>query len=513
VSTLSATTITVVLLFAAGLLPTLALVGWQWITVTLAPLGGAVVASLAATGFVAVGGTFLEWFVGLAVVAAALVVVLWWVKPHRRPTRRRSDLDGRALVGYRVAGIVGAIGVLGMCIWSLRGLSSPTVGFDARAVWLLRPGWLLEPHHQILANFRDPFFAVPQDTYPPLVSAAVAVGWGSTGDHSLRLGVVVVAVLNTCAVATAAFALVECGRRLVERGHRAAGERPGLTSPVGLAPLVVGVVAAALLVPIAFGITEPFITNGYADPIWSLAAVGAVAYGLQMGQGRAEAGTALILVLVAGLSKNEGVVTAAALILLMAVRGLVTLSAEERRRGWWRPVLLGGGELAVVAAWPLVMRGIHAGSQSTALSGPGAMVSRAHATVDGMAPYLHSLLWAAPIAVVGGLALSGIRRRGGIANDGWAWAGTACGLLAVAGALITGTGAIAPWLVSTVHRVTEFPAMMGWWIVATWAVVASGVGQPAPVQPAVPGADRSADDRPDDRPGGDRPGGDRPADG
>ena len=48
-------------------------------------------------------------------------------------------------------------------------------------------------------------------------------------------------------------------------------------------------------------------TNGYADPIWSLAAVGAVAYGLQLGEGRSNRGAAaLLLALVAGMSKDEG---------------------------------------------------------------------------------------------------------------------------------------------------------------------------------------------------------------
>ena len=55
---------------------------------------------------------------------------------------------------------------------------------------------------------------------------------------------------------------------------------------VRLLPLVVGVIVAVLLVFVAFGITEPFMTNGYADPIWSLAAVGAVAYGLQLQNSR-----------------------------------------------------------------------------------------------------------------------------------------------------------------------------------------------------------------------------------
>ena len=72
------------------------------------------------------------------------------------------------------------------------------------------------------------------------------------------------------------------------------------------------------------------------------------------------------------------------------------------------------------------------------------------------------------------------------------------GLLAVGGAYVTGTGARAVWLVGTVDRVTEFPALTGWWIVAMWAVVASGArrrdrrGRPGQSPMAGPG------DHPDD---------------
>jgi hypothetical protein len=90
-----------------------------------------------------------------------------------------------------------------------------------------------------------------------------------------------------------------------------------------------------------------------------------------------------------------------------------------------------------------------------------------------MTPYLHVLALAIPVAVVGGLVLSRVRRRSGLANDWWAWTATAGGFAAVIGAFATGTAAIRPWLEGTVHRVTEFPALAGWWIVATWAVVAS----------------------------------------
>jgi hypothetical protein len=227
-----------------------------------------------------------------------------------------------------------------------------------------------------------------------------------------------------------------------------------------------------LLVFVAFGIAEPFITNGYADPIWSLAAVGAMAYGLQAGASRANLGVTAILILVAGMSKNEGLATGSLLIVLVAFRGVVTMAAAERRRQWWRPVLIGVAELAAIASWPLVVRIIHARGLASTHSPARLLASRARASYDGMTPYLHVLLLAVPVAIVGGLVLSRVRRRSGVANDWWAWTALGGGFIAVIGAFATGTGALRPWLVSTVHRVTEFPALAGWWIVATWAVVA-----------------------------------------
>jgi hypothetical protein len=224
----------------------------------------------------------------------------------------------------------------------------------------------------------------------------------------------------------------------------------------------------------AFGITEPFMTNGYADPIWSLAAVGAVAYGLQMDSCRANQGVALVLVLVAGMSKNEGVATAGALIILIALRALMAMSKEERHRRWWRPLVIGAAELLAIAAWPLLVRAIHARGEFSTFSTPHQWPDQARATYHGMAPYLHVILLAAPLAAVGGLVLSRVRRASGLANDWWAWAGLACGLLVIGGAYVTSTAPIEDWLVGTVDRVTEFSALAAWWIVAMWAVVAAG---------------------------------------
>jgi hypothetical protein len=482
-TTTQAAIVAMVVLSFAGLLPVAALVGRRVIAVPLLPLGGAVIAALAATGFTALGGSFLAWFVTVAAVCALAAVAYWVRWPDRRPWRRPTRVGVAGDRWCRLLVAVGALFILGSCLWSLRGLATPTVGFDARAVWLMRAGWFLQSQHQMLINLRVSDVVLIQTPYPPLVSAATAVAWRVTGDQSMRLGVVVIALLNTCALATASFALVESGRHFTRlllpehrRGQSSLSDRgaPSGGRWLSFAPLVVGIVAASLLVFVAFGITEPFMTNGYADPIWSLAALGAVAYGLQMGTSRTNRGAALILVLVAGLSKNEGVATAGALVVLIALRGVVSMPAAERHRRWWRPVVIGAAELTAIAAWPLLMRVIHARGESSTLSPVHEWPDRARAAYDGMAPYLHVILLAAPLAWVGGVVLSRVRRRSGLANDWWAWAGLACGLVVVGGAYVTSTAAIAVWLVGTVDRVTEFPALTGWWIVAMWAVVASG---------------------------------------
>ena len=474
-STVPAAIVTLLVLSTVGVLPVLALIGVRWIAIPLAPLAGAIVAAVAATTYVAAGGTFMAWFTGEGVLVAAAVLAFWSARPQRRPWRlevRRQDRHGTA---HRWFGIGGAVAIAAACAWCLRGLATPTVGFDARALWLMRPGWFLESHHQLLTNLRIPDLALIQSAYPPLVSATTAVGWSVTGNQSDRLGVVVIAILNTCALGGRGIRARRAGTSL--RGppcvashsaashsaashsaasHSAAADGVVAEGTLPMAPMVVGVVAAVLLVFVAFGIAEPFMTNGYADPIWSLAAVGAVAYGLQMELGRVQQGAALLLVLVAGLSKDEGEATAVAIIAIIALRSLLALVREGRRRQWWRPVALGVAELAVVAWWPLLMRIDDARGAKLARSPIDAWAGRVSGSYHGLTPYLHVLVLAAPLAAVGGLFLSRVRRASGAANDWWGWAGLASGILAVGGAFVTGTGALgslAPIHGSPGHRV------------------------------------------------------------
>ncbi len=226
-STVVATIAAVVALAAAGALPVLAAVGLRWFAVPLAPLAGAVVAALAADASLSFGGSLLDWFVGLAAVGAAVVFGLWVVRPDLGPRRAPAGSGGGGV--HRVAGIVGFLLVVATCAWSLRGLRTPTVGFDARALWVMRPGWFLQSHAQLLIDMKARDLVLTQSAYPPLISASVAVAWKVTGVHTARLGVTMVAVLNACALAAAALAVVQCGRaaaRRVDRPWIPHGRRP-----------------------------------------------------------------------------------------------------------------------------------------------------------------------------------------------------------------------------------------------------------------------------------------------
>jgi len=471
VTTVLATAAAIAALAAAGALPVVAGVGLRWVSVTLAPLAGAVLAALSATASLTFGGTLLSWFVGLAALAAACAFGLWVVRPDLGPRRAAPGAAGGAV--HRLMGVVGFLAVVGACAWSLRGLRSPTVGFDARALWVMRPGWFLQSHAHLLVDLKARGLVLTQSAYPPLVSASAAVAWKLTDVHTARLGVTTVAVLNGCALASAALALVECGRGMAGRVARA------------WVPMVAGIVAAVLLVVVAAGVTEPFLSNGYADPLWSLAAVGAVAFGLQLRDDPSARAATVVLILVAGTTKDEGLVTAIALVVLVAARSIGLAGLRGAWHRWAAPAVVAGCELAVLAWWPVMMRVIGARGASSTFTSDTDLSHRADATVHGMSPYLHVLVLAVPLAVVGGLVLSGVRRRGGVGHDLWAWVALSTGLTAVGAVLVASTSPIGPWILSTVHRITEYPILQGWWIIGVWAVVAAaGLGGSRPDAPA-----------------------------
>lgn len=484
-STAPAAVLALALLAAAGALPVVALVGLRPLSVPLAPLGGAVLAALAATGCLVLGGSILGWFVVLGVLAGATVVIVWVSRPGTQPWARDlatgSTGQGPVAGGGRLDRFIpwlGAGAVTAAAAASLVALRARSVGFDARSIWLLHGRWFAAGHDVALPALRNPAVPFAHASYPPLIGGAVAVSWLVTGNRSDELGVVVIALLNACAVVAAAWAAVEIGRRCggrVAEHHAHHGTEPGRGRLE--APAVAGILVATLLVLVAFGVAGPFATDGYADLLWAASATGAVAFGLVLPGRGPDLAAAAVLLAVAGLTKNEGIATAMVIVVLITAR--VARATRLGRPGEvpWRPLAAGAAGLVALGVWPVLMVLLGAAGN---LAVPGARQgdfwSRARLTYDAMGQHLEVLVVAVPLAVAAGLVLRRARRAVGVGHDAWAWAVLAAGMLLVAGVYVTGPGNVAFWLATSAHRTTDFPALCAWWIIGTWAIVGTAQG-------------------------------------
>jgi hypothetical protein len=492
VSTAAAAVAALAVLGAGGVVPALALVGPRWVLAPLSPLAGAVIAAVAAMGMLGLGGTIDTWFVGLAASLAVVVIVRWVLVPPTRPRRERA---GAVTAPGRLTGWAGGVGVVAATAWSLQALRAPTIGFDARTVWMLHATWYTQGRPQALAALRNTALSFAHTAYPPLVGGSVAVSWLVTGDHSYRFGVVMVALLNACATMAVACAVADAGR-LPAHPHPA-HPHPGPPPPAhphpwrAAIPGAVGSGAAVLLVLCAFGVAGPFATNGYADMLWAVSAAGAVGYGLVLPPQRSNLGVTIVLLAVAGLTKDEGYLTAVAIVVLVTLR-LVFGPRRPLSQGAWRAVLGGAAGVVGLVAWPVLTRLWRAAPNVEA---PGARqgtdASRLRPTLDAFGAHLHVLVLALGVALAGTVLLRRAHRATGMGSDGWAWAALAAGLAIVAVAYVTGPGDVQFWLVTSAHRTTFYPALVAWLELAMWAVVgavhvAGGAGGDDAVLPRPP---------------------------
>lgn len=486
-------------------MPAAALAGRRWTVLPLSLLAGCLVAAAAVTLFLALGGSTTAWFVVLSAASPLVAAARWLLAAKRREDRAAKGHGPEVAEASRAPGttktivaiqVVAALALIGASAYGLRALVAPTIGYDTRVTWFIRSAWFLAPHATALHDMRF-LGEVTHAGYSPLVSAAVALAWKVTGTESPRLGVVVVAMVNAAAVVVAAWAMVELGcdaaRRLGRHGRpgsAAGGQR--LRTGLGhdpnrclgvdrsLLPAVAGACTALVLAVIAFGVCEPSLTNGYADPLWSVSAVGATAYGLQMTNGRGRLGIAALLVMVAGETKLEGAAVMVGLIGLLVLREvLARLREGGDGRPWWPPIAVGAGGWVALGAWPMVMRLIHTGANSDSVGGPkGALGARLHAIYQAMAVHLDVVVLAAAVMVVGLATLVVVRRRTGAASDVWAWTALVGALVVLSWAYVLGSGGLGTLhqvLATSAHRLTEYPALQAWWIVAAWVVVAAAV--------------------------------------
>ena len=460
--------VSIVLLSAGGALPAFALARGRLVTIPLAPLAGAVLAGLSVTAMTGIGGTLLEWYVGLS-------------STGRRSVRDHLvDHSGDATMGTKFEGAAGPSSRRHhLCVDRRRARVRP-VGARrphcllrrTRAIWTLHPLWYEAGHATTVAALRNAALVFTHPQYPPLIGGSIALSWKISGLSSVRSGVVIIAVLSALAVLAAATGVMELARRTVPPDSTAENR---LSQSVLLG---VGAVLSVLLALTAIRAAGQAAIDGHADLLWAAAAVGAVTYGLVLPSTRTHVGTAMLLAAVAGTTKIEGTLTAASIIVLIGIRGVLAarpVNAGKVRRKYVQPIALALGSLMVVGAWPLVTHLLHALPNVEWLGKhEGTDWSRLGDTISSGEPHLEVLAVAVPLALVGAIFLRTQRRAAGVGNDAWAWAAILIGLTVAAVAYVTGPGAVEPWLLTSVQRITLFPLLAAWWIVASWVVVAAG---------------------------------------
>jgi hypothetical protein len=462
-NTVAGAVVGLLVLSAGGALPAVGLARFRLVAIPLAPLAGAVLASLAVTSMAALNGSVFTWYVVLSLLSAGVVLLCWRRFPQSRPWGAGSRPP--VARGMYVAAVLGSLVV---CVIGLSALKAPMTGFDTRDIWLLHPIWYLQGHAETLATLRGTAYQWNHPPYPPLIGGSVAVTWFLTGANNIRLGVVMVTLLNGLAMLAVATAIIDVASRLAGTSQDALQRRR---------TRIAGVVLTLGIVVVAFSTAGVIISDGYADVLWSTAAVGAVAYGLVLPLAASNIGAAAILVSVAGLTKLEGSLTAAVIVGLIAARLLLALRAS----GWRRWSVRAGGYAialwAVIGAWPLVIRLLGA-LPNVPIGGArvGNDGSRFAATVHGAVlwahPHLVVLGLAAIVTLVGACFLRDTRRGAGLGNDLWGWATVCAALVVVVVAYVDGPGSAPGWIHSSILRTTMFPCLEAWWIMATWAVIA-----------------------------------------
>jgi hypothetical protein len=482
VTTTLAVVVTIAVLSAAGALPVRMLAGWRPVTVFVAPIGGAVLAGTAGELTVLADGTELGWFVPLAVAANAAATASWLA----RREARRSRAVPRQSPWVWTVGAAGVLGVAAATAWCIRSVAHQAAGTQARDIWLVHATWILNGHKAALAALRNPALAGAHSTYPPLGSASVALGWAITGLQTPRVGQLVLAILTGCAVAAAGMTAIEVGLVV--------SARSALRSAVVSRDLVLLVAGAAGVAWVfgAYGFAGASAVNGSVDLLWSAAAVGAAGLALVLPHGGERARGAAVLVVAAGMTKEEGIAAAVLLFCLIAFRWLAASSRRyvrhpwriSRRRGLVATVACAFG-IAGVLAWPIGVA-VRRATQNNELSGPraGSLLSRADSTWHSMAGVLHVAGLALAIGIVAQILLGRRRRSFGLGSDRWIWVLGVAEVFAIAGAYVVGTKPAGEWLASSVDRTSLFASCLGlallaWWCVTAVAICVAPKGEPA----------------------------------
>src|SRR5580692_3559165 len=283
----------VVGLGAPGILPSLAVARRSPVLVFLAPLAGAGMVAVAAEIELGVGGSLVADYAVVA-VAANLAVTAWWLAARRSLRPWAGPSWGWSIVTVVV--------VLAAAAVPLDALRVPMIGGDGNSIWLTHALMVYGGHHELLTGLQNVAYRFSNPDYPLLAPAAGALAFAFFGLGNLHLAVDMTVLLSACGLG-----VVGTGIAVAASG----GRQPTRAAAVA---------AAGAICVVGFAVSGVFEIQGYADLLWAVAAVGAVIWGLVLPQSAQALGVAWICAVVASLTKNEGLTTAIAILVLIALR-------------------------------------------------------------------------------------------------------------------------------------------------------------------------------------------------
>jgi len=451
-------TLTFVLgLTLAGILPAIGIAGFTPAFIFLSPLVGAVTAGVAVELEIGLGGTLLLWFIVLAVVlnAVALGVLI------RRPSLLVWQIRGWSLVTIVVLLVVLTL--------QLTGIRAHEVGYDGAITWTTHALLISGGHSTLVSGLQNPAYLPSNPDYPPLVPAVGALGYSFAGHTVLTLESELAALLNAAAIGVVGVGIATVCRSATRRDN------------------ILAIVVAAVSSLAAFSVGGNFIhvgnygVDGDADLLWAAAAAAAVLWGLVLPHKRSSLSIAWTCAIVASLTKNEGLVTAIAILLLIALRyghprfelrrsnGESTFRTCARSWGlflamWIAPTIPG-------LVWLAQMHLLGVQNYFFGSARAESLHVRASATAHAMANSEDILLVAVLVVAIGCIWFRDSRRHAGLGHPLWLWTAWAVGNTLIAAIYVFGDLEIHTWLTESVDRTTIYGKLLVLVEIAVWAVL------------------------------------------
>jgi hypothetical protein len=477
----------VALLSLPVLLPTVLITGLRPSTFFLVPLAGSVLAAIATWFELALGGSLLFWYLILALVANVAAAFA------------AHDIGVRVLRRYRrgPAGVwpwLTLVVVLTAVGWPLQALRVPIYGGDALTQWTLHSLFIFQGHQMLHDAVLNHAFTPSNPDYPPLVPATGALAYVSEGGADIRLALIMTSVLNACGLGLIACGIVEA----VGRNRR-----------VVIRIAAVAVAAGVALAGFGFsGDSGLYSVGGEADLPWAAAAVAAIVFGLILPRALQNLSVAWICVVMASLTKNEGLTTALMVILLISIRYVVvrpvppqhsskaagaTVSMLRTRLHralsvWIKRTVLAAAMAAPGLAWLILIKAMGINDAFFTIRRTESVGQRISPTLAGIADNLHVLPVAAVLVILGSLALRPYRTELQLGNPGFLWLVVGGSLIALTVTYVFGGVEIHQWLFTSIDRTTAFANLALYVDMSIWLVVAVCAHKPtvAPRRSVVP---------------------------